>query len=269
MQNIKITFNNIDEDNQHILIARLSEIGFEGFEQMEESLFAYIHKEKFNDGELQDAAGSLSYQTEAIAPQNWNEVWESNFEPVFIDDFCTIRADFHLLKVATPYEIIITPKMSFGTGHHATTQLMVGLMKDMDIKGKQVLDFGTGTGVLAILAEKMGAYYVLGIDNDEWSIENATENLKRNNCTKTTVLQVTDEHLPPLTHDIILANINRNILLQYMAELYRDTKVGGTVLLSGLLIEDKDIIMQAAVNERFVFNEYRELNKWIAMSFKK
>lgn len=159
--------------------------------------------------------------------------------------------------------------MSFGTGHHATTQLMMLMMRDIEFNGKQVLDFGTGTGVLAILAEKLGAYYVLAIDNDEWSIENTNENLERNHCTKVTALLENDGHIPVLIQDVILANINRHILLQYMGELYSNTKKGGKVLMSGLLTTDREIITSAALAAGFNFTAYRELNNWIAMSFAK
>ncbi|MBC7553495.1 MAG: 50S ribosomal protein L11 methyltransferase [Taibaiella sp.] len=268
MTSIKIKFNNVNEEQQEILVAQLAETGFEGFEQQDDTLFAYIDAERYNEEELAGIAG-LNFEKEVIDPQNWNQLWESNFEPVIIDEFCTIRADFHTLEVTTPHEIVITPKMSFGTGHHATTQLMIMLMKNIDFKEKQVLDFGTGTGVLAILAEKLGAYYVLGIDNDEWCVTNANENLERNGCTKTTVMQVTDPHLPGIVHDIILANINRNILLQYMPELFLNTRRGGMILLSGLLREDGDIVAQAAASAGFNFIERRELNNWIALAFKK
>jgi ribosomal protein L11 methyltransferase len=269
MHTIKIIFNNISEDNQDILVAKLSEIGYEGFEQTATSLLAYINEDNYKEYELLEVIKEQPYNIEIVPKQNWNQLWESNFEPVVIDGFCTIRADFHTLLVTTPYEIIITPKMSFGTGHHATTQLMMMMMKDIEFTGKQVLDFGTGTGVLAILAEKLGAYYVLAIDNDEWSVENTNENLERNNCSKVTALLETDGHIPVLIQDIILANINRHILLQYMDELYKNTKKGGIVLMSGLLTQDREVIVDAAIKTGFNRTCYQELNDWIALSFTK
>ncbi len=269
MQSIRIIFNNITEENQDILVARLAETGYEGFEQNDTTLLAYINEADFKEEVLTEIAGELPYNIEIVPKQNWNQLWESNFEPVVIEDFCTVRADFHTIPVTTPYEIVITPKMSFGTGHHATTQLMMLMMRDIEFNGKQVLDFGTGTGVLAILAEKLGAYYVLAIDNDEWSIENTNENLERNHCTKVTALLENDGHIPVLIQDVILANINRHILLQYMGELYSNTKKGGKVLMSGLLTTDREIITSAALAAGFNFTAYRELNNWIAMSFAK
>ncbi len=269
MSTIKITFSKIDEERQDILIAQLSELGYEGFEQNPGELLAYIADSKFNEAALVEVADGLEYIKEAIAQQNWNELWESNFEPVVVEDFCTLRADFHDIEVTTPYDIIITPKMSFGTGHHATTQLVMLMMKDIDMKGKQVLDFGTGTGVLAILAEKLGASYILAIDNDDWSVENARENAERNGCNNITIIKVDGDQLPAIQTDLILANINRHILLQYMHQLYTNTKMGGTVVMSGLLVEDKEIIMTEAKKAGLTFFHYAELNNWISLVFKK
>ena len=204
-----------------------------------------------------------------IPKQNWNAVWEENFQPVIINDFCTVRADFHDLEVTTPYEIIITPKMSFGTGHHATTQLMMLMMKDMDLGGKKVLDFGTGTGVLAILAEKLGAGSVLAIDNDEWSVENAGENIKKNNCRRITIELNTADLFPAGTWDVIAANINRHILLHYMHQLSRNTVHGGIVLMSGLLLADREVIGEAAKAEGLEVIGFQELNGWISLAFRK
>ncbi len=257
------------EANQDILVAELSEIGFDGFEQNPTTLLAYINEAGFNENALKEITREVPYNIEIVPKQNWNQLWESNFEPVIVEDFVTLRADFHNIEVTTIYDIVITPKMSFGTGHHATTQLMMLMMRDIDFKGKHVLDFGTGTGVLAILAEKMEAAYVLAIDNDEWSVENANENIVRNNCTKVTAMLETDGHIPVLIQDIILANINRHILLQYMPELYSNTKKGGIVLMSGLLTEDEEIVKAAALNAGFKFTGIRHLNNWIAMSFVK
>ena len=209
MQYIRITLNNVAEDAQDILVAQLSYLGFEGFEHNPDNLMAYINEDEFVEEELQAITGDQAYTTEIIAQQNWNALWESNFEPVIVDDFCIIRADFHNVQVTTPHEIIITPKMSFGTGHHATTQLMMILMKDMDFAGKQVLDFGTGTGVLAILAEQLGAAYALGIDNDEWAVNNALENIARNNCEKITIVQNDTDvlHKPPCAAALYAATL--------------------------------------------------------------
>ena len=262
-------FNNVDEGVQEILVAQLSEEGYDGFEQGADFLLAYIAEDAFNEARLQELALNSTYTLEKMAKQNWNEVWESNFQPVIVEDFCTIRADFHNIAITTPYEIVITPKMSFGTGHHATTQLMMLAMRDMDMQGKYVFDFGTGTGVLAILAEKLGASYVLAIDNDEWCVENANENMVRNNCKNITIHKAGDKGLPPIETDIILANINRHILLQYMSDIYANVKPGGSIIMSGLLSEDRPIIVHEAEKTGLTFASFRELNNWIAIVFNK
>jgi ribosomal protein L11 methyltransferase len=271
MQYVKVTFAITGQDAGDILMALLADAGYDGFEETGQELFAYIEQPKFDDHELKSIAevSSINYKTELIPSQNWNALWESNFEPVIVADLCTIRADFHDIEITTPYEIIITPKMSFGTGHHATTQLMITLMNDVSFTGRSVLDFGTGTGVLAILAEMMGAAYVLAIDNDEWSAENARENILRNHCKNITVQQGSLDDVDKSTTDIILANINRNILLQYMPALYRKLSTGGTILMSGLLAEDEQAIIQAATNEGFIFHKIAGQSNWIAIIFKK
>ena len=259
-----------NEEQKEITIALLENAGYEGFEEKEDSVAAYINKDQFNKEELEGilAPMALGFTTEIIAQQNWNSAWESNFEPVIIEEFCTIRASFHDLKVTTPYEIVITPKMSFGTGHHATTLQMVQQMAGMDFIGKRVLDFGTGTGILAILAEMLGATEILAIDNDGWAYENTKENIGANNCRKVEVQQGSLE-LAGEGYDIILANINRHILLEYMNDMYNKTKTGGHVLMSGLLREDRDIVEKAAAKAGFQLGNYSEHNNWISLLFKK
>ena len=169
MDYIKITFTELQPEQREILIAQLADAGYEGFEERDNSLDAFINTKGFDAHILNEI--SFKYQTpytkEKIAETNWNQIWESNFEPVVVDDFVAVRAGFHKPITTTKFEIIITPKMSFGTGHHATTYMMIWLMKDIDITGKSVLDFGTGTGILAILAERSGAKNILAIDNDD------------------------------------------------------------------------------------------------------
>ncbi len=271
MQYVKVTFIVPGGETADILIALLSDAGFDGFEEAENELIAYIDQPEFRPDELETIARGqgIDYKTEIIAQQNWNALWESNFQPVIVDGFCTIRAHFHTIETTTPYEIVITPKMSFGTGHHATTQLMIMFMKDMDLSDKSVLDFGTGTGVLAILAEMLGANAINAIDNDKWSVENAIENIERNDRKHISVQEGSLEDIPAETYDVILANINRHILLQYMPSLYLRSKSNGMILMSGLLAEDKDIIMQAATGAGFHFIKIMELNNWIALLFNK
>lgn len=271
MQYKKVIFEVGDEAIAEMLIAKLSEVGYEGFEEAGAELFAYIPEEQYNTGKLSTIANSLGldYKTDTILSQNWNALWESNFDPVVIDGLCTIRADFHNIVVATPFEIKINPKMSFGTGHHATTHLMMAGLKDLEPAGKSVLDFGTGTGVLAILAEMMGATAVTAIDNDEWAVTNALENVEANGCKNITVLQASLEDLPANSFDLILANINRNILLQYMDDLYGRLNNGGTILMSGLQDDDEQIIREAAGQAGFKYTSTAKRAGWIALRFRK
>ncbi len=271
MQYVKVTFPVTAEDASDMLTALLADAGYDGFEEKENELLAYIPTENFDQDELDRISGQTgsTYTVEQIPEQNWNALWESNFDPVIVGDLCTVRAEFHNIEVSTPYDIVITPKMSFGTGHHATTQLMMLLMKEVSFKDKSVLDFGTGTGVLAILAELLGADEVLAIDNDEWSAENARENVARNHCSRIEVKQGSLEDTGELKTDIILANINRNILLQYMGSLYQKLEADGTILMSGLLVEDEQVIMEAAIGAGFVFSRILVQGNWIALIFNK
>lgn len=254
-----------------ILVATLSDMGYEGFVEEEALLTAYIAANEFDeDALIQLLKGySVSYTAERIAQQNWNTAWEQNFEPVVVEDFCTVRADFHNIPKRTTFEIIITPKMSFGTGHHATTQLMMMQMKALDLKDKRVFDFGTGTGILAILAEMLGAKSVLAIDNDEWSVENSKENIERNNSKNISIQLGSLEVLHEGQFDVILANINRNILLTYMQQLYSLLKPGSKLLMSGLLEEDEALIQNAAKEAGLSSVNKTALNKWIALLFEK
>ena len=191
---IKITFTDLQPEQREILIAQLADAGYEGFEEKDTGLDAFINSKSFDKLILNEI--SFKYQTpytkEKIAETNWNKVWESNFEPVIVNDYVAIRADFHKPITNTQFEIVITPKMSFGTGHHATTHMMIELMKEIDLNGRSVLDFGTGTGILAILAERSGAKNIVAIDNDDWSITNAKENFKKNNCNKIILKKASD-----------------------------------------------------------------------------
>lgn len=269
MEHIKVSFAITGEEQSDVLIALLSSIGYNGFEEAGDNLLAYIEQPSYNEAELKDVAitAGAEYATELVAEQNWNALWESNFSPVIIEGLCTIRADFHDIDVKTPYDILITPKMSFGTGHHATTQLMVQLMGEQNMKGASVLDFGSGTGVLAILAEMMGAVSILAIDNDDWCVENANENVMRNNCKHIVVKKGSLEASGHGKWDFILANINRHILLEHMHSFYEKLNERGVILMSGLLAEDKDIIVAAAASQGLVLKQVREQANWIVLLF--
>jgi len=269
MQYIQTVIEVGENETRELLIARLSELGYEGFEESGETLIAYIPEEDYDADPILSLIEEygLKSTNNIIPKQNWNALWEGNFQPVIVEGFCTIKADFHELETVTPYEIIITPKMSFGTGHHATTQLMMMQMRHLPFDGAKVLDFGTGTGILAILAQMLGASSVLAIDNDEWSYENATENAGRNNSTKLTIKQGSLDIATAETFDIILANINRHILLQHMPQLYSQLNSGGHILMSGLLKEDEQIIVDAATAAGLRMLNANVLNNWIAVLF--
>ena len=197
--------------------------------------------------------------------QNWNAVWEQNFQPVIVEDFCAVRAHFHAPISNVQHEIIITPKMSFGTGHHATTYMMMQQMRSIDFRDKTVFDFGTGTGILAILAEKLGAAKITAIDVDDWSIENAKENFERNGCNRISVSL--SSKLPQDQFDIALANINRNVILQYMEQLLTIVKQEGLVLFSGLLAADEEDISKAAEQSGLRKTKRLERGGWISLLF--
>jgi len=257
-----------DEAMQELLIAELAGIGYEGFEESVLTLKAYIPEADFSDIQLNKLSNqySFTYSKSIINKQNWNKVWESNFEPVQVADFVGIRAGFHPPFKGVAHEIIITPKMSFGTGHHATTYTVMQMMQELDCKGRSVFDFGTGTGILAILAEKLGAAKVLAIDNDDWCIENALENISINQC-KLIDIQKVDSLKLKDTFEIILANINKNIILENLPSLSQALTQDGQLLLSGLLKEDETDILVACHSLGLQHQKTLTRNEWIAALF--
>lgn len=268
MNYLQLTIPIANDEKRELLIAALSEQGVEGFEENDTSLKAFIAQSDYQEDAIAQILQSFALQAEIdiIEPTNWNAEWEANFEPVVIGDFCTIRAHFHDVSVQTKHDIIITPKMSFGTGHHATTRLMVEQMAHLDFNNKQVFDFGTGTGVLAILAEHLGASRVVAIDNDEWSYENTQENIVLNHCERISVSMDSIESFDCLpSYHIILANINRHILLAYMETIYQLLYNEGTLLMSGLLTDDEAMVCEAAISVGFTVEKVNVLNNWISI----
>jgi ribosomal protein L11 methyltransferase len=235
-----------EEKQQEILIALLSGMEYEGFEQDGNILKAFIPSQKFNEERLSHLSKQyqFSYIAEDVPEINWNATWEANFQPVTVGQFCGIRADFHQPLKSVAHEIIITPKMSFGTGHHATTFLMIQQMQYLNFKDKTVLDFGTGTGILGILTIRLGAQRVVAIDHDDWAIENARENCIKNHVQDKMNIEKTGTVIPDQYH-IILANINRNILLQNLFLFAKFLIPGGILLMSGLLAEDESFMLKA------------------------
>ncbi len=263
---IDITTTNVELKD--LLIAELSEIGYEGFEETDLGLKAFLPEDNFEDATLEILAAkhNIEYTITSIPHQNWNELWESNFSPMTVDDFVGVRASFHEPMNNVEHEIIITPKMSFGTGHHATTYMMMDLMRDMDFTNKSVYDFGSGTGILAILAEKLGSKSILAVDYDDWCIENSKENIESNGC-KYIKIAKADNAQTGEAFDVVLANINKNIILDNMATLSEDIKPNGYILLSGLLPEDEKDILEAAKIQRWEHLITVTKNNWIALKF--
>lgn len=255
-----------EETIREELIAQLSQIGYDGFEELGTTLKAYVTEDLFLEIDLQKILNKydLSSSKSIIKKKNWNKLWESNFEPVQVDDFVGIRAAFHPTFKGLAHDIVITPKMSFGTGHHATTFMMMQLMRDIDFAGKSVFDYGTGTGILAILAEKLGANKVLAVDNDSWCIENASENILINTC-KIVDIQKVEQLIMKEKFHIILANINKNIILDTLSLLNEGLLSKGRLLLSGLLKEDEKDILSACSSLGLQHKNTLERNGWIAM----
>lgn len=249
-----------------MLIAQLSEIGFEGFEEEENKLKAFIESNNFDETLFHDISTPLhvDFSKTIIEETNWNKIWESNFDPVIVDDFVAVRADFHEPIKDVELEIIITPKMSFGTGHHATTYMMMQQMREINFINKTVFDFGTGTGVLAILAEKLGAKNIVAIDNDSWSIENAAENIKRNDCTAID-LRLANTATMEDNFDIILANINKNVILENLEVLTKQLSPNGSLILSGLLIEDEGDILTKSKKNGLKFLKKDKKGSWLLL----
>lgn len=268
-QFLKIKIEVTSSEESEILIAQLSEINFYAFEEENNSLNAYVNEEDFDEEKLKEI---LPLQTifakEIIKEENWNQQWESQLKPVIINDFVAIRPSFSPAIKNVKHDLIITPKMSFGTGHHATTHLMVELMESIDFRNKTVVDFGTGTGVLAILSEKCGASNIIAIDYDEWSIENAKENIRANNCDRIKLNQ--QDNLSGISEaDIILANINLNVIKEVADSIVSISKNGSILLVSGFLDKD-EIQMQKIFEEKgFVKLKNKKAGDWLAILFKK
>ncbi|HXJ97584.1 MAG TPA: 50S ribosomal protein L11 methyltransferase [Gelidibacter sp.] len=255
-----------------ILIAELGYAGFESFVETEEGVTAYIQKEEWNDAILDDIyilkseEFEISYTFEEIEQINWNEEWEKNFNPIIVDGLCSVRAPFHE-KPDTTYDIIIEPKMSFGTGHHETTHMMIQHILKNDFKDKSVLDMGCGTGVLAILAEMRGAKSIDAIDYDNWCYLNSLENVERNNCKHITVLEGDASLLKTQKYDTIIANINRNILLNDMGAYVNCLNTNGTLFVSGFYNDDIPAIEEECNKYELTCVEILERNNWVALKF--
>ena len=266
---IRLTFSKTDEERTGLLVAMLNEIDYSGFEETDNGLVAFINEKIFDHQRLETVLNILkiNYEKSIIKEENWNAKWECAFEPIIVSHFVGIRASFHKPMTDLEHEIIITPKMSFGTGHHATTCLMIEQMSKLDFANKSVFDFGTGTGVLAILAEKMGAREIKAIDIDEWSIENSIENIKANNCSHINISRA-DSIEESMQYDIILANINLNIILENISAITSAAKKDGFILISGFLQEDEQRILSALRQSGLEYLSTAEKENWICICLK-
>jgi len=277
MSNIYLGFHfKVDpkELGSEILVAELGEKPFESFIETELGVIAYIQKEFYTKDVLDDIfiltspEFTISYHIEEIEPVNWNEEWEKNFNPIDVDGICYVRAPFHE-KTTAKYDIIIEPKMSFGTGHHETTHMMIQHLLATDVTNKKTLDMGCGTAILAILAEMNGAKPTDAIDIDNWCYLNSIENIERNNCTNITVYEGNASLLVDKNYDLILANINRNILLNDMEQYAKCLNPNGILFLSGFYTEDMPAITECCKMNKLTYINKLERNNWVSLQFYK
>lgn len=246
----QFTFDTATQEQKDLIIALLQDEGFNGFEEEQNSISAYISETDFKEVLFKKIIeeNNLIFRKSIIKNKNWNSVWEADFSPILVSHpetgkrWLNIRAAFHPENPEVVYDLVITPKMSFGTGHHATTYQMVQQMALLDFSNKSVIDFGTGTGILAILAEKLGASAITAIDNDDWSIENTRENIEKNGCSRIHILKA-ETIDAGFTADIILANINLNIIIANLGAIKKACNTGSSILFSGILASDEEAII--------------------------
>ena len=257
-----------------MLIAQLGHIGFESFVENESGVIAYIQKKDWNSNKVEDLyllnsnEFDITFKYSEIEQTNWNKEWEKNFNPIQVNGQVSIRAPFHE-NPSLNFDIVIEPKMSFGTGHHETTHMMVQHLLALDLKNKKVLDMGCGTGILAIFAEMKGAQPTDAIDIDSWCYQNSLENVQRNGCKYITVLEGDSSLLKGKEYDVVIANINRNILLSDM-KIYTDClREKGVLLLSGFYKEDISIIESEVIKHGLVLDKMIQKNNWVALKYMK
>ena len=284
---LEVAFASVPEVMVEIFMAELAETGFDSFKEEEDTLLAYIPEELFVEPAIQKVIQKYRKLKEVfwsvipLPDKNWNEQWESSYEPVLIAGRCYIRAPFHPASsidviasgakqqhpASSLYEIIIEPKMSFGTAHHETTALMIEWLLEEDVSGKTVLDMGCGTGVLAILAFQMGAAEVFAIDNDKWAFENTSENVFKNKAREIHVIHGDINEIPKKKVNLLLANINKNVLLEQIPVYANALYEGGTLFLSGFYSDDLPVIRERGEEQHLRFVGTREKNNWMVVKF--
>ena len=265
-----------DPDFSEILMAEIADAGFDTFMETDKGFEAYVEEKKFDAQQLDEikkkysSVNPLLFFWDQIQKQNWNEQWEKSLEPIIVDDRCLIRAEFHKIEKKYPYEIVITPKMSFGTGHHQTTYLMIKSQLDLDHTNKRVMDAGCGTAILSIMASKRGAKKILAFDIDEWSVINGKENIENNLCQNIEIHQgkISDLSIEG-DFDIILANINKNVLLSEIKTYASYLKTGGYLLLSGFYTTDIDDLKAEASLHGLEEINRDEKETWASLLLKK
>ena len=256
------------------VLALLADIGYATFEESNTGINAYIEESEFDQETLEKTLSvfdgqNVTYSNRQIEPKNWNAEWEASYPSVLIDEFCQIVPSFRNPESNFAHTIVIDPKMSFGTGHHETTRLVIRLMKEIDFRNKEVLDMGCGTGVLGILASKMGAKSVLGIDIDPWSYENAIENISLNKTPNMEIVLGDASLIPDQRFDIILANINRNVLLEDLPVYAAKLSQNGLLAMSGYYLQDQKLLVNTAKSLQLDLVSSEEDNQWLAMAFRK
>ena len=266
---------NVDEGDQEIFLAKLMDLPIDSVWQKEDSVVLYFEDTSLSGNVLEEIKSQTSeanYTLKVLQSENknWNRLWEESFSPITINNFCYIRAEFHPEETSCEYTITINPKMAFGTAHHPTTYMMMQSMSSLDFKAKRILDFGCGTGILSVLGEKLGSKDIVAIDYDEKAVSNTQEHIEIN---KSKHIEVVQADIPSLlefgTFDVILANINRHVLLNSVTQLSQISQAGGLILISGILNTDQELILETYQNNGFDYLTHLQREDWMCYTFKR
>ncbi len=263
---------NCSQDFTDVLIAELFEAGFDSFQEFDDGFEGSCQQPQFDEGKVSvifDQYPNVDFTIKEQEKINWNEEWEKNYDPIIVDNRCIVRASFHSPQPQYKYEIIVTPKMSFGTGHHATTYQVLAYQMDLDHQGKKVLDVGTGTGILAIMAQKLGATSLAATDIDEWCIENSTENFALNNVKDVRVTKGQIAEVNETGFDIVIANINKNVLLDQIGEYAKRLVSKGQLILSGFYESDVDDLLHEAEKHQLKKLKTSTKDNWAMLALEK